>query len=80
MFDKDKSGLFATTFKELIELDDELIKQSIVQIDEFDQFYSRTDSLEQMKKMNRAIALSATLGGFEGLKRIEDKVQLKVKF
>lgn len=63
--------MFAITFEELMRLSDEIIQESIIQIDEFDRFYLDSKNRAMFEKARLIVAVSATLGNQEGICRIK---------
>lgn len=63
--------MFAITFEELMRLSDEIIQESIIQIDEFDRFYLDSKNRAMFEKARLIVAVSATLGNHEGICRIK---------
>jgi hypothetical protein len=60
--EKDNEGLFVLTFAELLEVDETLLKDSIVVIDEAHMYLGQQGALDKLHAPARVIAMTATPG------------------
>ena len=67
-------GIFICTHDELIELSDEVLSKTNLQIDELHELIKKPDAYAKIKKANKVFALSATLNGVTGKARLKDDI------
>lgn len=65
------SGIYVCTHSVLLDLSDEVLSESFVEVDELHELLKIGDAIEKLCKAKQVFALSATLGGRIGKERLE---------